>query len=75
MLKNDLFNSLHTAWPGLLYMYDGQYEEAERMALESFENEKDYSVGYNVPGRIYLDTGRANEAVVAHKKLAELYPW
>ncbi len=73
--KYDPFNPLHSAWLGLLYMYDGQYEEAEKVTLESMEIEKDYSVGYYVLGRIYLETGRTEEAIEAHKKLAELYPW
>ena len=73
--KYDPFNPLHTAWLGALYCYNGQYEKAISTALESFEIQKDYSVGYNVLGKTYLMMGKVDEAIVAHKKLAELYPW
>jgi tetratricopeptide (TPR) repeat protein len=73
--KYDPFNPLHTAWLGILYMYNEQFKEAEKVALESFDIEKDYSAGYFVLGRIYTEMGRTEEAIKAHQKLAELYPW
>ena len=73
--KYDPFNPLHTAWLGLLYCYDGQFEEAERVTRESFEIQEDYSAGYFVLGRVYLEMGKTEEAIETHRKLAELYPW
>jgi len=40
--KYDPFNPLHTAWLGGLYYCEGQYDEAVKVALESFEIQKDY---------------------------------
>ena len=73
--KYDPFNPLHTAWLGGLYCYDGRYEDAIREALKSLEIQKDYSAGYFVLGDIYLTMGRKDEAIEAHKKLAEVAPW
>jgi len=70
--KYDPFNPLHTAWLGGLYCYDGQYEKAVQESLVALEIQKDYSVGYYVLGIAYLEMGRADEAIEAHKKLAEL---
>jgi TolB-like protein/Flp pilus assembly protein TadD len=72
--KYDPFNPLHTAWLGGLYYCEGQYDEAVKVALESFEIQKDYPVGYFILGLSYRKMGRINEAINAHKKLAELYP-
>ena len=72
--KYDPFNPLHTAWLGALYCYDGQYDKAISTALESFEIYEDYVVGYYVLGATYLETGRMEEAIAAHQKLAELVP-
>jgi TolB-like protein/Flp pilus assembly protein TadD len=72
--KYDPFNPLHTAWLGGLYYCDGQYDEAVKVALESFEIQKDYPIGYFILGLSYRMMGRIEEAINAHKKLAELYP-
>jgi tetratricopeptide (TPR) repeat protein len=72
--KYDPFNPLHTAWLGGLYFCKGQYDEAVKVALESFEIQKDYPVGYFILGLAYREMGRIDEALNAHKKLAELYP-
>jgi len=72
--KYDPFNPLHTAWLGGLYYNDGQYEKALESAYESFEIQKDYPVGYIVLGNTYLAMGKTEEAIEAHRKLAELYP-
>ncbi len=73
--KYDPFNPLHTAWLGGLYCYNGQYEDAIREALKSLEIQKDYSNGLYVLGQTYLTMGREDEAIEAHKKLAEVAPW
>jgi TolB-like protein/Flp pilus assembly protein TadD len=72
--KYDPYNPLHTAWLGGLYEFYGFNEEAVREALKSFEIQKDYSIGYLVLGRAYLNMGKKEDAIAAHKKLAELYP-
>jgi TolB-like protein/Flp pilus assembly protein TadD len=72
--KYDPFNPLHTAWLGGLYYSAGRYDEAVKAALESFEIQKDYPVGYYILGLAYKEMGRIDEAINAHKKLAELYP-
>ncbi|MCK4879384.1 MAG: tetratricopeptide repeat protein [Bacteroidales bacterium] len=73
--KYDPFNPLHTAWMGILYYSNGQMDEAIRIALESFELQKDYSGGYYVLGLAYLQAGIPEKAIEAHQKLSELYPW
>lgn len=73
--KYDPFNPLHTAWLGGLYLSDGQYEKAIESALESFEIQEDYAIGFLILGQAYLETGKTEEAIEAHEKLAELYPW
>jgi len=72
--RYDPFNPLHTAWLGGLYCYDRQYEKALETVNESFEIQKDYSIGYYVLGITYLQMGKTEEAIKAHKKLVELYP-
>jgi len=72
--KYDPFNPLHTAWLGALYFYNGQYEKALETAYESFEIQKDYPIGYIVLGNTYLAMGNTEEALEAHRKLAEMYP-
>jgi TolB-like protein/Flp pilus assembly protein TadD len=73
--KYDPFNPLHTAWLAGLYCYDGQYEEAIRVANEAFEIQKDYVISYYILGRSYLALGKTEEAIEAHMKLTELYSW
>jgi TolB-like protein/Flp pilus assembly protein TadD len=73
--KYDPFNPMNTSWLGLLYYYDGQYEKAIETSLELFEIQKDHWVGYSVLGKAYLEMGRTEEAIQAHKKLVELAPW
>ena len=71
--KYDPYNPLHTAWLGWLYVYDGRYDDAIECALESFKIQKDYPVGYRILGFAYMKKGMTEEAIDAHKKLAELY--
>ena len=71
--KYDPFNPLHTAWLAGLYCYDGQYEEAIRVSNEALEIQKDYPIPYYILGRSYLALGRTEEAIEAHKKLAEIF--
>ena len=72
--KYDPLNPLHTAWLGGLYTYAGRHEEAIEEALKSFEIQKDYPAGYFVMGEANLAMGREEEAIEAHKKLAEVSP-
>jgi TolB-like protein/Flp pilus assembly protein TadD len=72
--KYDPFNPNFTAHLGLIYSYDGRHEDAIREALESLKLEKDYQMGYYALGEAYLEMGRIDDAIEAHKKLAELYP-
>lgn len=73
--KYDPFNPLHYAWMGILYYANGQIEEAYDVVEEAFEFRKDYPAGYYVLGLTHLQAGRTEEAIEAHRKLAELYPW
>lgn len=73
--KYDPFNPLHTAWLAVLYYSNGQVEKAIETALESFEIETDYSVGYFALGMAYLQAGMPEKAIEAHQKMNELYPW
>jgi len=73
--KYDPFNPLHFAWMGVLYSDNGQMDEAYEVIRESFEIQKDYSAGHFVLGLTYLQDGKNEEAIEAHQKLAELYPW
>lgn len=73
--KYDPFNPNITAHLGLLYSLDGRHEDAIREALKSLEIEKDYQMGYYALGEVYLAMGRIDEAIEAHQKLVELYPW
>ena len=72
--KYDPFNPQHTAWLGSLCYTSGRYEEAVAEALKSFEIQKDYHIGYFVLGMAYRKMGRTDEAINAHKKLAEIMP-
>ena len=74
-VKYDPFNPGHTAWLAGLYCYDEQYEEAIRVANAAFEIQKDFIISYYILGRSYLAIGKTEEAIEAHKKLAELYTW
>ncbi|MEN8203527.1 MAG: hypothetical protein ABFS28_13095 [Bacteroidota bacterium] len=73
--KYDPFNPLHFAWMGVLYYDKGQMDEAYDVVMESFEIQADYAAGYFVLGLTYLQDGKPEEAIEAHQKLAELYPW
>ena len=73
--KFDPFNPLHTAWLGALYTFDGQHEKAIETAFEALEMREDYLVGYYVLGMAYMELGRVDEAIEAHKKVAELNPY
>jgi tetratricopeptide (TPR) repeat protein len=72
--RYDPYNPLHTAWLGGEYVFAGRYQAAANEALNSFEIQKDYPIGYLVLGRAYLLMGRNEEAVRMHQRLAELYP-
>jgi len=73
--KYDPFNPLHTAYLGILYYSNGQFDKAIETTLESFELAKDYSGGYFVLGWAYLQAGMPEEAIETHEKMIELYPW
>lgn len=72
--KCDPFNPVMTAFFGALLSYLGKYEDAILQAHKSFDILKDCPVGYFVLGETYLAMGRIDEAIVSHKKLAELAP-
>ena len=72
--KCDPFNPAITAFLGALYSYVGRYEDAIQQAHKSFEIIKDFPLAYFVLGETYLAMGRADEAIAAHQKLAELVP-
>lgn len=70
----DPFNPMITAFTGALYGYLGRYEDAIGEAHKSFEIQKDCPDGYYVLGETYLAMGKEDEAIAAHKKLAEVDP-
>ena len=72
--RYDPFNPMITAFTGALYSYVGRYEDAIREAYKTFEIQKDCPDGYFVLGETYLAMGREEEAIEAHKKLAEVGP-
>ncbi len=71
----DPFNPLYTALLGALYSFDGRYEDAIKEVKNSFQIQKDFPFGYWVLGDTYLAMGKEDEAIAAHKKLAEVAPW
>jgi TolB-like protein/Flp pilus assembly protein TadD len=71
----DPFNPLYTALLGALYCYAGRYEEAIKEVQNSFKIQKDFPFNYWVQGETYLMMGKEDEAIVSHKKLAEVAPW
>jgi TolB-like protein/Flp pilus assembly protein TadD len=73
--KYDPFNPLHFSWMGVLYYDKGQIDEAYDVVKKSFEIQADYPAGYFVLGLTYLQDGKPEQAIEAHQKLAELYPW
>ena len=73
--KLDPFDASYAALTGALYCFDGQYEKALEEANSSFELQKDHFYGYWVLGYTYLKMGKTDEAIEAHKKLAEIHPW
>lgn len=72
--KYDPFNPQHTAWLAALYCYDGRYSDALRTCKESQEIQEDFFAGYYALGITYLELGRVDEAIEAHKTLREKYP-
>ncbi|MCK5135355.1 MAG: tetratricopeptide repeat protein [Bacteroidales bacterium] len=72
--KYDPFNPMLTAFFGAMYSYLGQYEDAIQQAYKSFDILKDCPPGYFVLGETYLAMGKADKAIEAHQKLAELAP-
>lgn len=73
--KYDPFDASYAALLGALYNYDGQYENAIKEVHKSFEIQKDHVYGYWVLGSTYLKMGETDEAIEAHRKLAEIHPW
>lgn len=73
--KLDPFDASYASLTGALYCFDGQYEKALEEINSSFELQKDHSYGYWVLGTTYLKMGKTDEAIEAHKKLAEVHPW
>jgi TolB-like protein/AraC-like DNA-binding protein/Tfp pilus assembly protein PilF len=72
--KCDPFNPGIAAFFGALLSYLGRYEDAILQVQKSFDILKDYPVGYFVLGETYLAMGKIDEAIEAHKKLAEFAP-
>jgi TolB-like protein len=70
----DPFNPMITAFTGALYGYLERYEDALREANKSFDIQKDCPDGYYVLGETYLAMGRIDDAIAAHKKLAQVDP-
>ena len=72
--KYDPFAPEITAQLGWLYLHTGQKEKALQEALKSLEIRPDYNQGLWGLGDAYLAMGKVDEAIAAHKKLAEKYP-
>jgi TolB-like protein/Flp pilus assembly protein TadD len=72
--KYDPFAPEITAQLGLLYLHMGQNEKALQEALKSLEIRTDYNQGLWALGKAYLAMGKIDEAIEAHKRLAEKYP-
>jgi tetratricopeptide (TPR) repeat protein len=72
--KIDPFNPRITAELGLFYCWNGRYEDALCEALKSLEIIIDYYFGYLALGTVYLAMGRTDDAIEAHKKVAEVSP-
>jgi TolB-like protein/Flp pilus assembly protein TadD len=72
--KYDPFAPEITAQLGLFYLHIGKNEKALQEAFKSLEIRPDYNQGLWVLGNAYLAMGKVDEAIAAHKKLAEKYP-
>jgi len=72
--KCDPFNPMLTAFFGALSSYLGRYEDAIRLANESFDTLKDCPPAYFVLGETYLAMGKEDMAIEAHQKLAKFAP-
>lgn len=72
--KYDPFNPLNIAWLGSLYCFDGQYEKALQECKEADEVQENYPPTYYTLGMTYLEQGKIDEAIVAHKKLIDVFP-
>jgi tetratricopeptide (TPR) repeat protein len=59
---------------GWLYLHLGQKEKALAEALKSLDIRADYNQGLWGLGDAYLAMGKVDEAIAAHKRLAEKYP-
>ena len=63
----------YTAWVGWYYgMIFGQYAKAIEEIQKSLELLPDYNIGLRTLGHVYCKMGKYEEAIKAHKKLAEL---
>lgn len=72
--KYDPFDQDISAQLSFMYTLYGYYDKAIKEALNSLEILKDNSQGLWALGDAYRESGRINEAVETHKKLAEKYP-
>jgi TolB-like protein/Flp pilus assembly protein TadD len=72
--KYDPFDQDISAQLSFMYTLDGYYDKAIKEALNSLEILKDNSQGLWALGDVYRESGRINEAIETHKKLAEKYP-
>lgn len=76
MAKNlDPLNPYYLSMLASLYCYDGRYEDALRETNKALEFQKDYPFGLWVLGDTYLGMGKVDEAIEAHRRLAETSPW
>jgi TolB-like protein len=71
----DPLNPYYLSMLASLYCYAGRYEEALVDANKSLEFAKDYPFGLWVLGDTYLAMGNEEEAIEAHRRLAETSPW
>ena len=72
--KYDPFDQDISAQLSDMYTLDGYYEKAITEALNSLEISRDNRQGLWALGDAYRESGRINEAIETHKKLAEKYP-
>ena len=72
--KYDPFAPEIAAQLGWLYLHLGQNEKALQEALKSLDIRPDYNFGLWGLGDAYQAMGKVDEAIAAHKQLAEKYP-